>query len=70
MNTPIVHRYSLLASRMRPWTNWVEPEAKPKAKYMGYTVEVVDRLNICALIRRPDGISCVVDIADLSEVSQ
>ena len=38
------------------------------AMYMGVRVEIVKELNLCALVRRGDGLSCIVDRADL-EVS-
>ncbi len=59
------------ATRTRPWERWVEPPEVPavKARYMGVVVEVVQALNLCALVRRPDGLSCVVEVADL-EVGQ
>jgi hypothetical protein len=65
----IVREYSGRATRNHPWERWLEPEP-PKASYMGITVEVVRSLNLYAIVRRPDGLSCIVETGDLSEVNQ
>jgi hypothetical protein len=65
----IVREYSGKATRNHPWERWVETTPK-QAMYMGITIEIVQELTLCALVRRPDGISCIVETSDLSEVSK
>jgi hypothetical protein len=70
MNTAIVREYSGRATRNHPWERWVERSEPKLAVYMGITVEVVQELTLCALVRRPDGFSCIVETSDLIEVEQ
>jgi len=71
MSNPITRTMSMKATRTRPWEPWVEPAPEyPEARYFGVWVQVIHKMSLCALVRRPDGLSCVVEVADLVEVGQ
>ena len=66
MPSPIMRTVSMQATRTRPWEHWVEPDPQlTRARYFGVTVDIVQALNQYALIRRPDGLSCIVENSDL-----
>lgn len=63
----IVKTVSMNATRSHPWDRWVEPagELAQAVHISGVRVQVLEQLNHYALIRRPDGLSAVVELADL-----
>lgn len=65
MQATMINTVSPRATRSHPWELWVEPRHERRAMYCGVVVEVVERFSLCALVRRPDGYSCIVDAADL-----